>query len=95
MAAKPTGKGGFGQNNVPYLKLFNSIDTLEQDQEAVRRAGERRRVEAVAKRLAERQRLAKERDDLQSELASLHGLFTGKRRKEIESRLAEIERSLK
>ena len=35
------------------------------------------------------------RESLQQELASLRGFFTGKRRKEIEARLAEIESELK
>lgn len=38
--------------------------------------------------------LERERDSLLIELNDLHGLFTGKRRKEIEARLAEIERSI-
>ena len=36
--------------------------------------------------------MEKERTDLQNELANLHGLFSGKRRKEIEARLTEIKR---
>ena len=35
------------------------------------------------------------RESLRQELASLRGFFTGKRRKEIEARLAEIEAELK
>ena len=36
-----------------------------------------------------------EKSTLQTELANLKGLFTGKRRKQIEARLAEIETELK
>ena len=39
--------------------------------------------------------LDKEKTDLQTELASLKGIFSGKRRKQIEARLAEIESELK
>ena len=39
--------------------------------------------------------LEQEKSALQTELANLKGLFTGKRRKEIETRLAEIETELK
>ncbi len=39
--------------------------------------------------------LTSEKETLQNELSNLKGLFTGKRRKEIESRLAEIDAELK
>ena len=38
--------------------------------------------------------LKAERDRLKAELPTLKGLFSGKRRKEIETRLAEIEKEL-
>ena len=38
--------------------------------------------------------LNKEKDNLQIELTNLRGLFTGKRRREIEARIAEIEAEL-
>ena len=41
------------------------------------------------------QKLEKKKAYLQMELTNLKGLFTGKRRKEIEAQLAEIERRLK
>ena len=40
-------------------------------------------------------KLKKEQNTLQTELAALKGLFSGKRRREIEARLAEIEKELK
>ena len=48
-------------------------------------------------RQKEERRLAaeKQKADLQTELANLKGLFTGKRRREIEARLAEIDAELK
>ena len=39
--------------------------------------------------------LQQQKATLQAELANLKGLFTGKRRREIESRLAEIDAELK
>lgn len=86
-------------------KLFNSVDTLEQERadcKALQKAeAERRRQEAEAKAKAEAERQAKiaalngEKQALQTELANLKGLFTGKRRKEIEARLAQIGEELK
>lgn len=64
-------------------RLFQNIDTLEQE----RAAHQEKRKEA-------RRRLEAERTALQSELANLKGLFSGKRRKEIEARLAAIAKEL-
>lgn len=89
------GKNSDGQCNVSDWKLFNSIETLDQE---LAEAQERRKREAEEARRQEEQRkqvrlaeLAAEKNALQAELAGLKGLFTGKRRKEIEARLAEIE----
>lgn len=54
---------------------------------------ERRRQEE--KRAEERAALESEQTALQTELASLKGLFTGKRRREIEARQKEIEKELR
>ena len=71
----------------------------EQRAEAERKAAEEKakaeRKAAEAKRAAKAQALKEEQHALKSELADLHGLFTGKRRREIEARLAEIEAELK
>ena len=75
------GKNTDGRCNVQNWKLFNSLDTLEEERDQCRKA--RKTV------------LEKERNALQTELANLKGFFTGKRRKEIEARLAEIEAELK
>lgn len=72
------------QRNPDGWKLFNSIDTLEQECK-----------EAEVERRAKSAALESERQSLQTELANLKGLFTGKRRKEIEVRLAEVESELK
>ena len=64
-------------------RLFQNIDTLEQE----RAAHQEKRKEA-------RRRLEAERTALQNELANLKGLFSGKRRKEIEARLAAIAKEL-
>lgn len=58
-----------------------------------RKARERAEAEAREKARRERQRasLTNEQAQLRNELASLKGLFTGRRRKEIEARLSQIE----
>ena len=86
-------------------KLFNDIDTLEDERKAAaeRAKAEAKRAEAERRAAAEkaeaerRARIAalnKEKDNLQIELTNLRGLFTGKRRREIEARIAEIEAEL-
>jgi alpha-tubulin suppressor-like RCC1 family protein len=100
------GLNNHGQCDVSGWKMFNSIDTIEAEQkdaaekaEAERRAAEERARIAAEKAEAARKvkvaALNKEKAGLQTELANLKGLFTGKRRKEIEGRLAEIEAELK
>lgn len=96
-----TGRNGFGQCNLNGWKLFNALETIEQERaEAV----ERRRIEAERK--AEEARLEAERKAkctaelnaektaLMTEYSQLKGLFCGKRRKEIDARVAEINRKL-
>lgn len=63
--------------DLPNGRLFNSIDTLEEELKQAHK--ERKRA------------LLKEKESLQNELASLKGIFAGKRRKEIEERLSEID----
>ena len=80
-------------------RLFNSIDTLEQERvEGLARA----KAERIAKEKAEAERRVQERaailaeqDGLQAELSQLKGLFSGKRRKEIEARLTELSTALR
>ena len=76
-------------------RLFNNIDTLEQER-AEGRSAQRSSQERVKREKAEQRiGLEAEQADLQTELSNLKGLFTGKRRKEIEARLAEIKNELK
>ena len=70
-----------GQCNVNNWKLFNNLDALEQE-----------RAEQKARRVAE---LEQQKAALQTELSGLKGVFTGKRRREIEAQLAQIEKELK
>ena len=80
-------------------RLFNSIDTLEQERaEGLARA----KAERITKEKAEAERRAQERaailaeqNGLQAELSQLKGLFSGKRRREIEARLAELSTALR
>lgn len=84
------GSNQFGQCSVRGWKLFNSIDTLERELEETR--------EKCTRRLAARQQkiaaLYAQNQALQTELANLKGLFSGGRRRELEARLAQIEREL-
>ena len=91
-------------------QIFNSIkdykDSKEREafckkahKEKKTAREERERAERAAALEAERQRkiaaLNTEKTTLQTELSNLKGLFTGKRRKQIEARLAEIDNELK
>lgn len=67
----------------------------EAEEEAARIAEEQRQQELARQNAEKKAALEKDRTALQSELANLKGLFTGKRRREIEARLAEIETELK
>ena len=69
-----------GRCDVSGWKLFNSLDTLEQE-----------RAETKKRRIAQ---LQQQKTALQTELAGLKGLFTGKRRREIEAQLMQIENEL-
>ena len=79
---------GESHRDVSGWRLFNSIDTLEQERT---KGLARARAEHLAKEKAKADRIAQkkaelqaERDELQAELSQLKGLFSGKRRKEIE-----------
>lgn len=65
------------------------------EEEARRQEEEARRLEEERKRAEYRAALTKEQTQLREELANLKGFFTGKRRKEIETRLGWIEKELK
>ena len=88
-------------------RLFNSIDTLEQERaEGPAHAKAERIAKETAARIArekaeaerraqERAALLAEQNELQTELSQLKGLFSGKRRREIEARLAELSTALR
>ena len=87
-----------GQCDVGGWKLFQNIETIEAEREEARKREEQRREEAREReeqRRAERKAdLEREKRALETELSSLKGLFTGRRRREIEARLAQIKEEL-
>ena len=66
-----------------------------EEAERRRQLEEARKKEEEARRLASIERLKKEKADLQRELANLKGLFTGKRKKELQENIARIDGQLK
>lgn len=94
-----TGSSNIGrQHIVSGWKLFDSIDTLELERRAAKEKAEANRRAAAEKAEAESKTkiasLETEQAALNEELKNLKGLFSGKRRKEIEARLAEIAAEL-
>ena len=75
------GANNKGQCEVTDWKLFNSIETIEEERKAVKE-----------KRIAQ---LKKERSELNAELSTIKGLFAGSKKARIEVRLTEIEAELK
>ena len=83
----------------PDARLFHNADRVKENLQsrrdrALATAMEKLRI-AEEKRQARIAALQNEKEKLSIELANLKGLFTGKRRKEIEARLSEIESVLK
>ena len=76
-------------------KLFDNANNLEEERKVAREAAETKRKADEAKRQSTIHRLEKEQEMLTTELKNLRGLFYGKRRKEIEERLAKIVSELK
>ena len=85
------GSNSDGQCDVSDWKLFDNFDDVVNravaEEEKRKAAAEKQRLERIAALEVEKQRIA-------TELPHIKGLFTGKRRKEIESRLVEIEKEL-
>ena len=85
------GSNSDGRCDVSGWKLFDNFDDVVNravaEEEKRKAAAEKRRLDRIAALEAEKQRI-------KTELPHIKGLFTGKRRKEIESRLAEIEKEL-
>lgn len=71
-----------GQCEVQEWKLFSDLAAWEEN------------VTAAGVRRQKREVLCREQAELKKELLSLKGLFTGKRRKEIEERLGELDAAL-
>ena len=82
------GNNEYGQCDVSGWKLFDDFDHYEQE------TAEKRRQAAQRRLAAERDSLNSEKAALSAELAGLKGLFTGKRRKELEAQLAQIDQKL-
>ena len=82
-----TGNNEYGQCNVQGVRMFYSLESFKEDEKKAIEETEKKREEQIAV-------LNTEKNTLQTELANLKGLFTGKRRKEIEARLAQIESEL-
>ena len=102
-----TGDNKYGQCNVSKWRLFSSAEELVEQHAALCQQGEKLR-QAEAHRRAEEERqhqqeqrrqeqaeLRQKQARLQSELANLKGFFSGKRRREIEARLAQIDMELR
>ena len=81
------------------IEQREAIERAKQERkEAAERSERERREEAErikTRRERKQQELTIEKEKLKTELANLKGLFTGKRRKEIEARLGEIDTELK
>ena len=103
------GSNKYGQCDVSGWKLFQNIETIEAEREGARLCWEKEAEEArkreeqrreEARKQEERRRaerkaaLEREKRALETELPSLKGLFTGRRRREIEARLAQIKEEL-
>lgn len=89
------GENEYGQCDISKWKLFQDIQTLEQErQEADLQEQARQAKKREEERLKMLNSLPKEQATLKEELANLKGLFSGKRRREIEARLAEIANAL-
>ena len=89
-----TGAGGADRCRVSNWKLFVNLGTLEiERREASKRISDERR-ESEERYKAEQAKIIKdlerEKAQIQDELSDLQGLFTSKRRRALESRLAEI-----
>ncbi|RKI65536.1 hypothetical protein D7V91_14100 [bacterium 1xD42-67] len=83
-----TGRNYEGQCNTQGWKLFNSINTLEQEQAKIKA---RKKAECQAKIAA----LNAEKASIRAELPTIKGLFSGGKRRELEARLTQIEKELR
>ena len=85
------GRNDDGQCGVDNWRLFSSLGAIEQERSTRKARAEQTATEAHSCRPEE---LNAEKAALTSELSNLKGLFPGKRKSEIEARLAAIEAEL-
>ena len=87
------------QKQIADWKLFESLDSIETERkEGLERAAKEDEEAKKRAESARRERIAvleEEKKALNNEHSSMKGLFSGKRRKEIELRLAEIDAEMK
>ena len=92
------GESNYQRKAAEEFALIPGWRDADEQVELCRQAAERlarQEEELTALKNKKRASLTSEKKTLQNELSNLKGLFTGKRRKEIESRLVEIEAELK
>lgn len=93
------GSTRYGADETCEWKLFGSMETLEQERADAKASYEnellQKQKDELHRKEEHRTTLTEERTTLQAELSHLKGFFTGKRRREIEARLAEIEKEIK
>lgn len=89
------GDNKYGQCNVSDWKLFDNIEQLQDKINEQKQRIQKLREAELQRKKTERNRLNAEKATLQQELNSLHGLFTGKRRQELEEQIAHIEEKIK
>ena len=86
------GKNDDGQCDVSDWKLFDNFDDVVNravaEEEKRKAAAEKRRLDRIAALEAEKQRI-------ETELPYIKGLFSGGKRRDMENRLAEIEKELR
>ena len=85
------GSNSDGRCNVSGWKLFDNFDDVVNravaEEEKRKAAAEKPRLDRIAALEAEKQRIA-------TELPHIKGLFSGGKRRDMENRLAEIEKEL-
>ena len=86
------GKNDDGQCDVSDWKLFDNFDDVVNravaEEEKRKAAAEKRRLDRIAALEAEKQQI-------KTELPHIKGLFSGGKRRDMENRLAEIEKELR
>ena len=73
--------------NVQDWRLFHDLDSIAPEREKAR-------ANAEAQRQQRHAALEKENASIQAELPNIKGLFSGGKRRELEARLAQIEKEL-